>query len=216
MYRRGGLVLVKRTARYELPGKDGPTVLGVETPKTLFRRGILHSSVVAHVMAQKFSLGVPHYRLEQHLAGQGVELDRGLMCRYVEEAGSTCGATIVHAMWQDALQSASVISRSSSARHLPSSRLKIFASRCAMSGLRDRPQHAPALTSRRGTARRYVQSGARITIAFAEGNSARAIDSIAARALATSPAGFPSSTTETVVTPLTVRNVTCEPTPNRV
>jgi len=37
MYRRGGWsVLVKRTAKYELPGKDGPTVLGVETPKTLF------------------------------------------------------------------------------------------------------------------------------------------------------------------------------------
>jgi len=40
-------------------------------------------------LAQKFSLGVPHYRLEQHIAGQGVELDRGLTCRYVEEAGST-------------------------------------------------------------------------------------------------------------------------------
>ena len=37
MYRRGGFsVLVKRTAKYEVPGKDGPTVLGVETPKTLF------------------------------------------------------------------------------------------------------------------------------------------------------------------------------------
>jgi transposase len=111
MYRRGGWsVLVKRTAKYEIPGKDGPTVLGVETPKTLFRRGLLHSSVVAHVLTQKFSLGVPHYRLEQHLAGQGVELDRGLMCRYVEEAGSTCGATIVHAMWKDAVENASVIS----------------------------------------------------------------------------------------------------------
>lgn len=111
MYRRGGFsVLVKRTAKYELPGKDGPTVLGVETPKTLFRRGLLHSSVVAHVLVQKFSLGVPHYRLEQHIADQGVELDRGMMCRYVEEAGSTFGATIVHAMWQHALETASVIS----------------------------------------------------------------------------------------------------------
>ena len=111
MYRRGGFsVLVKRNAKYELSGKDGPTVLGVETPKTLFPRGLLHSSVVAHILAQKFSLGVPHYRLEQHIAGQGVELDRGLMCRYVEEAGSTCGATIVHAMWRDALENGSVIS----------------------------------------------------------------------------------------------------------
>lgn len=99
MYRRGGFsVLVKRTAKYEVPGKDGPTVLGVETPKTLFRRGILHSSVVAYIIMQKFSLGVPHYRLEQHIGDQGVELDRSTMCRYVEEAGNTLGATIVHAM----------------------------------------------------------------------------------------------------------------------
>jgi transposase len=111
MYRRGGYsVLVKRTAKYEVPGKDGPTVLGVETPKTLFPRGMLHSSVVAHILVQKFSLGVPHYRLEQHLEDQGVELGRGTMCRYVEEAGNALGATVVHAMWQDALANGSVIS----------------------------------------------------------------------------------------------------------
>ena len=111
MHIRGGYsVLVKRTAKYEIPGKDGPTVLGVEAPKTLFPRGILHSSVVAHILVQKFSLGVPHYRLEQHLQDQGVKLDRGMMCRYVEEAGNALGATIVHAMWQDALENGCVIS----------------------------------------------------------------------------------------------------------
>jgi transposase len=111
MYRRGGFaVLVKRTAKYEIAGKDGTTILGVETPKTLFRRGILHSSVVAHILTQKFSLGVPHYRLEQHLKDQAVELDRGTMSRYVEEAGSTIGATIAQAMWRDAIANGSVIS----------------------------------------------------------------------------------------------------------
>ena len=111
MYRRGGYsVLVKRTAKYEVPGKDGPTVLGVEAPKTLFPRGILHSSVVAHILVQKLALGVPHYRLEQHLEDQGVELGRGTMCRYVEEAGNALGATVAHAMWQDALANAAVIS----------------------------------------------------------------------------------------------------------
>ena len=111
MFRRGGYsVLVKRTAKYEVQGKDGPTVLGVEAPKTLFPRGILHSSVVAHILVQKFSLGVPHYRLEQHLADQDVELGRGTMCRYVEEAGNALGATVVHAMWQDALANGAVIS----------------------------------------------------------------------------------------------------------
>jgi hypothetical protein len=71
---------------------------------------MLHSSVVAHIVVQKFSLGVPHYRLEQHLEDQGVDLGRGTMCRYVEEAGNALGATVVHAMWQDALANGSVIS----------------------------------------------------------------------------------------------------------
>jgi transposase len=107
MYRRGGFaVLVKRTAKYEVPGKDGTTVLGVELPKTLFPRGLLHSSVVANVIVQKFGLGVPHHRLEQHLKDQTCELDRGTMGRYVEEAGNALGATVVHAMWQQAKKAA--------------------------------------------------------------------------------------------------------------
>jgi transposase len=111
MYRRGGFwVLVKRTAKYEVAGKDGTTVLGVESPKTLFPRGLLHSSVVAHLLVQKFALGVPFNRLEQHLADQGLELDRSTMCRYADEAGGTLGATIVHVMWQHALSTAFVIS----------------------------------------------------------------------------------------------------------
>jgi transposase len=111
MFRRGGwAVLVKRVAKYEVPGKDGPTVLGVPVPKTLFPRGLLHTSAVAHVIVQKFGLGVPHHRLEQHIEGQGVSLDRGTMCRYTDEAGGALGATVVHAMWQDALKNACVIS----------------------------------------------------------------------------------------------------------
>jgi hypothetical protein len=51
MFRRGGFsVLVKRTAKYELPGRDGPTVLGVETPKT-FVGGRAHLS--AEVLARR-------------------------------------------------------------------------------------------------------------------------------------------------------------------
>lgn len=111
MYRRGGFaVLVKRTAKYEVAAKEGPTVLGVMAPKTLFRRGLLHTSAVAHIITQKFALGVPHHRLEQHLKGQQCELDRGTMCRYAEEAGNCLGATIVAAIWRDAVANAGVIS----------------------------------------------------------------------------------------------------------
>jgi transposase len=111
MFRRGGFsVLVKRIARYEVTGETGPTVVTVPTPETLFPRCLLHTSVVAHVITSKFALGVPHYRLEQDLKDQGVPLDRGLMSRYVEHAGNTLGATIVAAMWRDALAHGHVIS----------------------------------------------------------------------------------------------------------
>lgn len=108
MYRRGVFwVLVKRTAKYT--GKDGPSVLGVDVPETLFPRGLLHMSVVAYIV-QKFGLSVPHYRLEQYILDQGVELDRGMMSRYVDEAVGSLGAIVVHAMWQDAIQNAAIIS----------------------------------------------------------------------------------------------------------
>jgi transposase len=55
-------------------------------------------------------LGVPCYRLEQHIEDQGVPLDRGTMSRYVDEAGGALGASIVHAMGQDALTTGAVIS----------------------------------------------------------------------------------------------------------
>ena len=111
LFRRGGFsVLVKRVAKYEVPGKDGPTVLSVPLPKTLFPRGLLHSSVVAYILVQKFGLGVPNYRLEQHIEDLGAPLDRGMMCRYGDEAGGALGASIVHAMWQDGISNAGVIS----------------------------------------------------------------------------------------------------------
>ncbi len=111
MFRPGGwAVLVKRVARYEVPGEAGPTVVTTPTPETLFPRCLLHPSAVAHVITSKFALGVPHYRLEQSLKEQGAPLDRGTMSRYVEHAGNTLGATIVAAMWRDALAHGQVIS----------------------------------------------------------------------------------------------------------
>jgi transposase len=111
MFRRGGFaVLVKRVAKYEVIENGEATVVMVPSPETLFPRALLHTSVIAHVITSKFALGVPHYRLEQDLAHQGMPLDRGTMSRYVEHAGNVLGATIVHAMWEDALNHAQVIS----------------------------------------------------------------------------------------------------------
>ena len=111
MFRRGGFwVLVKRVAKYEVIEDGSPTVVTVPSPETLFPRALLHTSTVAHLMVSKFGIGVPHYRLERELADQGVPLDRGTMGRYVEHAGNTLGATIVQAMWADAIANAQVIS----------------------------------------------------------------------------------------------------------
>lgn len=111
MFRRGGFaVLVKRIAKYEVIEAGAPTVITAALPATLFPRGLLHTSTVAHLIVSKFGQGVPHYRLEREVADQGVQLDRGTMCRYVEHAGNTLGATIVHAMWRDAIANAQVIS----------------------------------------------------------------------------------------------------------
>lgn len=109
--RRGGWsVLVKRTIKYEVASPNGPAVVAAPQPKTLFPKGLLHSSVVAHLLVQKFALGVPHYRLEQHMQAETVSIDRSTMCRYAEQAGGALGATIVHAMWQDALAHSCIIS----------------------------------------------------------------------------------------------------------
>lgn len=111
MFRPGGYaILVKRVAKYEVPGSFGPTVATVPSPRTLFPGGLLHASAVAQIIVQKFALGVPHYRLEQHLQEQGVELYRSMMSRYTEDAGNTLGATIVAAMWNSAVQNSYVIS----------------------------------------------------------------------------------------------------------
>lgn len=86
------------------------TIVTTPSPETLFPKALLHTSTIAHLLTSKFALGTPHYRLEQALADQDVPLDRGLMSRYVEHAGNTLGATIVAAMWRDALANGHVIS----------------------------------------------------------------------------------------------------------
>ena len=111
MFERGGFkVLVKRMAKYELEVAGKTTVLGTPAPKTLFARGLLHTSALAWLGVQKFSLGTPCYRIEQDLRDQGQSLDRGTMCRNLEEVGNVLGATVVHAMMRDAIEHCAVLS----------------------------------------------------------------------------------------------------------
>jgi hypothetical protein len=52
---------------------------------------------------RKYGAGMPLFRLEDEFARDGCRIDRGTMCRWVEDAGATCGATVVHAMRREAL-----------------------------------------------------------------------------------------------------------------
>ncbi len=111
MFQRGGFkVLVRRQAKYEVEVNDEKTILVTPAPQQLFPRTLGHSSLYAHIAIQKFALGVPHHRLEKHLEGQGEPLDRGTMGRWMEDLGNTLGATIVHAMFRDAIENCSVLS----------------------------------------------------------------------------------------------------------
>jgi transposase len=110
-FRRGGFfVVIKRTAKYSVVENGAATVIAAAQPEAVFPKALLHTTTVAHVITSKFALGVPHYRLERDLLDQGMRLDRGLMSRYVEHAGNTLGATVVAAMWRDAIAHGQVIS----------------------------------------------------------------------------------------------------------
>ncbi|MBK6513497.1 MAG: IS66 family transposase [Polyangiaceae bacterium] len=110
LYVRGGIrVLVKRVARFEVD-KPEKSALRVEQPRALFPRALCHTSVFAWLAVEKFALGVPFYRLEKHLEAEEESLDRGTMCRYMEDLGGTLGATVVAAMFEDARAHCHVLS----------------------------------------------------------------------------------------------------------
>jgi transposase len=78
-------------------------------PKEVVRRGLLAPTAIAHVLVQKYCMGVPFHRLEQKLSFDAFPLDRGTMCRYAEHVGATLGA-IVEAMRKHALATAFCLS----------------------------------------------------------------------------------------------------------
>jgi transposase len=95
-YRRGGPVrIVVARATYKTTDDTGSvSLVTVEKPKEVFRRSLLAPSLVAHILVAKYRFGLPFFRLSKMLAGEGVRLDDGTMCRYAEDAGATLGAIV--------------------------------------------------------------------------------------------------------------------------
>jgi len=84
-----------------LSGED--TFTTVPRPKELLRRSLLAPAALAHILIAKYAMGLPLYRIETWFKKDGLDLDRGAMSRWCEDAGATLGI-IVQAMAKDAMR----------------------------------------------------------------------------------------------------------------
>ena len=107
-YKRGGMRrLIIARVKYQVIGRDGETAIDTAPmPPELFPRSLATPSLLAHILMLKYGQGIPLFRIEDGFARDGCPVDRGTMCRWVEDAGATCGATVVHAAKREALATA--------------------------------------------------------------------------------------------------------------
>lgn len=107
-YKRGGpVVVVVARVTYRMQRASGePTLATAAMPRETFARVLATPALLAHIIAQKYVMGLPLYRLEEQLAREGAAIDRGTMARWLADAGATFGASIVDAMIKDAAANA--------------------------------------------------------------------------------------------------------------
>jgi transposase len=106
--KRGGLRrLVIARVKYQVEDAKGDTSVDTAPmPPQTFPRSLAAPSLYAHIIMRKYGAGMPLFRLEDEFTRDGCPVDRGTMCRWVEDAGATLGATVVHAMRKEALATA--------------------------------------------------------------------------------------------------------------
>jgi len=83
-----------------------PAVVTAPLPPEMIERSLGTPSLWAHVVADKLCWGLPLYRQEERFAHAGFRIDRGTLCRWMEELGSSVGAAVVQAMRAEALRTA--------------------------------------------------------------------------------------------------------------
>lgn len=105
-YKRGGMrrIVVARVKYQVVTKTDGSTTVDTAPlPPETFPRSLAAPSLLAHIIMEKYGKGLPLFRIEDTFARDECPIDRGTMCRWVEDAGATCGATVVQAAKNDAL-----------------------------------------------------------------------------------------------------------------
>lgn len=111
-WRRASWVrLVIARAKYKVePPEAEPeapaTIVTAPMPPMILPRSIATPATIAHIATDKFCDGLPLHRQEDRFGRLGFRLDRGTMCRWLEDVGATLGATVVTAMRDDALRTA--------------------------------------------------------------------------------------------------------------
>ena len=93
----------------DAPKQPAFRIVTAPMPKEIMKRGMLAPSMIAHLLAMKYVLGVPFHRYEQQCTREGFSLDRGTMCRYAEHVGATLGC-IVEAARKEAIATAFCLS----------------------------------------------------------------------------------------------------------
>lgn len=111
-WQRGGpRRLVVARVKYRVPdavdeSPETTQIITAPMPPQIFPRALAAVSLIARIIVDKYCDSLPLHRQEDRFARLGVPLDRGTMCRYVEHAGGTAGATVVAAMREDAMRTA--------------------------------------------------------------------------------------------------------------
>jgi transposase len=106
-WRKGGMVrVVVARAKYRVRTEpDTAEIVTTAMPKRTFARSFAAPSLLAKILTDKYCDGLPLYRQEERFARDGVPLDRGTMCRWVEDCGMTAGCVVL-AMRQEAFETA--------------------------------------------------------------------------------------------------------------
>lgn len=107
-WKRGGVrrLVIARVKYSTLDAAGESTVETTPMPPECFARSLAAPSMLAHIVVEKACDGLPLNRIEDRLARDGVRVDRGTMCRWLEDAGATLGATVVAAAREEAFRTA--------------------------------------------------------------------------------------------------------------
>ena len=112
--RRGCMVcLVTKHTTYRMKkaeGSEETTLVTAAAPVEIIARSIGTPSLYANIIVEKHDRAMPLYRQEERFEQEGVPLDRGTMSRWLNTLGGTLGATVLHAMRDDALRTAKCLS----------------------------------------------------------------------------------------------------------